>query len=175
MHPAAVMRPPTIPIPGGDLGILGFTIPRMLQLIRNARALPLVRGVSVRLAAGCHPEDQECREARIYAWVKKRIQFVPDPRRVELLHDPLAVLWTIRRQGWAAGDCDDIAVILASLLESVGIRTRLKVVATSPGPVRPFRHVFVESAQPDGSWRRLDPLGENFPEEAFTRTAVREV
>ena len=164
-----------IPIPRGDAGVLGRTVPKMLQLIRDGRAVPIVRGFAVRLVSQCAPQDQRCRQARIYRWVSRVIRFVPDPRRVELLHEPIALLYTVKRQGWAAGDCDDIAIILATLLESVGIRTRLKMVATAPGLIRPLRHVFVEAHQDDGSWLRLDPIGRQFPRSGFTRQVAREV
>lgn len=162
-------------IPGGDAGVLGATVPRMAALIRMGRIEPLIRGAAVRLVGGCRPTDDLCRQLKIYRFVKRHIRFVPDPRRVELLHTPLAMLYTIRVQGWAAGDCDDSAILLGALMEAVGVRTRIKVVAVEPGDVRPFRHVFIEARQSNGLWLRWDPLGERYPEHLFTRSAVREV
>jgi transglutaminase-like putative cysteine protease len=161
-------------IPGGDAGVLGATLPRMQALIRQARVNALVRGAAARIVGGCAPEDGACRVRRIYSWVKARIRFVPDPRRVELLHEPLAMLYTIRRQEWAAGDCDDMAILIAALLESIGTATRLRVVSIRGGDPPPLHHVFAE-AKVDGAWVRLDPLGERYASKLFTRSVALEV
>jgi len=162
-------------IPGGDAGVLSSTLPTLAALVRSARAQPEVRNAAAYLVAHCRGDDSLCRQARLYKWVKRNVRFVPDPRKVELIQEPRLLLASIARHGWAAGDCDDMTALLASLLEAVGTKTRLVVVATDPGPVRRLRHVYVEAQQTTGAWLRLDPLGERFPPAGFTRRIVVEV
>lgn len=52
-----------------------------------------------------------------------------------------------------AGDCDDMAVLLATLLESVGKPTRFVALAFDGGP---FSHVITETHLGSG-WIPLDP------------------
>lgn len=163
-------------IPSGERGVTGATLPRMAALIREARVLPMVRGIAARAASGCGPTDAACRVKRVYRWACAHMRFVPDTRGVELLHTAQALIATIRQAGVAPGDCDDYAILLASLLESVGTRTRLKAVSVEPPPVARLVHVFVEAHVPRvGGWVRLDPLGRQYRAEAFTRAVVQEV
>lgn len=50
----------------------------------------------------------------IQRWVQKNIRYVHDPKDAELVQTPEKTLQ------WTAGDCDDQAVLIASLLEAIG-------------------------------------------------------
>ena len=69
-----------------------------------------------------------------------------DINGVETLHEAQQVL----KQ--RSGDCDDKAILLASMLESIGIPTRFVAVGFRPNF---FSHVFVE-ARPYGDWIALE-------------------
>jgi transglutaminase-like putative cysteine protease len=73
----------------------------------------------------------------IHSWVQTNIQYVRDVRGVETLATPTKTL------EFGKGDCDDQAVLIASLLESIGHPTRF--VAIRLQPFGPFVHVFTET------------------------------
>lgn len=71
------------------------------------------------------------------------MRFVADPVRDELLHDPVLLLERIGRDGFATGDCDDVATLGATLGESVGLPARF-IVLGFDDPGAPFGHVYAE-------------------------------
>jgi transglutaminase-like putative cysteine protease len=73
----------------------------------------------------------------LHRYVQKRIQYVRDIRGVETIATPLVTIQS------GQGDCDDQAVLLAALLESIGHRTRF--VAIRQTTFGPFVHVFTEA------------------------------
>lgn len=101
-------------------------------MIAHARAL--VRGL--------RQKDVVSAIRRLHGWVRDHVQYLRDVRGVETLSTPLLLLE--QRQG----DCDDKALLLATLLETLGLPTRF--VALGFGPR--FSHVLVEVRLSSGWW-----------------------
>lgn len=79
-----------------------------------------------------------CQTKALYYFVRDQFDYVSDPIAYDYIKSPLESLYS------RGGDCDDAAVLLASMLEAVGIRTRLVFVP---------RHVYVEAYLVDApSW-----------------------
>jgi hypothetical protein len=94
------------------------------------------------------PAFDDFSEARaLYDWVRQNIRFTKDPVNKETLYPP-AELLKIR-----AGDCDDISMLLGTLLMAVGYPARLMTVAANGDE---FSHVYVEG-QINGEWIPMDP------------------
>jgi hypothetical protein len=82
--------------------------------------------------------------------VQRRVKFVPDIVDKETLR-PAAVIW---QQGF--GDCDDInAVLLPSLLMTVGFPTRLVTIACDSEDFSQFSHIYAET-EINGAWIPVD-------------------
>jgi hypothetical protein len=124
----------------------------MIRMVESGRADLGVNQTALRIirAAGVRQKDYAGEITALFRWVRDRIRYVKDPVAVELVHNARE---TIKRGG---GDCDDKAVALATLLQSVGHNTRFKVVATRPGD---FHHVLIEVSH-GGRWVPLDPTVE---------------
>lgn len=58
----------------------------------------------------------------LFHWVKRNIAYFPDPVDVEMLQTPPRTLQV------GTGDCDDQAILLATMLASCGFATRFKAV-----------------------------------------------
>ncbi len=87
--------------------------------------------------------------------------FVPDPVGQELLRTPTYLLEQINGVGHASGDCDDVAILGASLGMAVGLPARFVVLGFDPHA--PFSHVFTELYTSQG-WQELDTTApEQFP------------
>jgi hypothetical protein len=85
----------------------------------------------------------------LFEWMQQNVRYTKDPFRVELLHSARRLL-ELR-----AGDCDDMTILLGSMLESIGHPVRL--VVTGPNPLRPklFSHIYLEAFH-QGQWIPLD-------------------
>jgi transglutaminase-like putative cysteine protease len=123
-------------IPSGSLGTRA-TLREMAKLVRQYRKTIPIRELALGLlrnVPGHKNFKGQVQSLRDY--VHEYIQYVRDVNGVETLQTPTKTL------EYGQGDCDDQATLLASLLESVGFRTRfvaIKVDATGP-----FCHVYTE-------------------------------
>jgi transglutaminase-like putative cysteine protease len=86
---------------------------------------------------------------KLYYWTKQNIRYVADPREVETISTPAATL------KMRCGDCDDMAVLLASLLEGIGNTTRFVAYAFDSQDA-PYSHVVTEVKLAE-TWISLDP------------------
>ena len=90
----------------------------------------------------------------IRGWLADRWRFVADPKGLERVTTPHQLLLDFQRTATLAGDCDDVAVLAASMGLIAGLRSRYVAVGFE-GPTRPVRHVFAELATPLG-WVDMD-------------------
>jgi transglutaminase-like putative cysteine protease len=86
--------------------------------------------------------------------VRDSIYFLNDPAGTEWLQSPRATLDA------GAGDCDDRATLLASMLQSFGVRSRFKVIAVDRRRPGSFSHVYLVA---DVSGRQV-PLDPTYPD-----------
>lgn len=119
----------------------------MAALVRQYRTAPAVREAALSLVRDVPPKDYAGEVRAIFEWVRDHVRYTRDVRDVETVQTPQATLELEQ------GDCDDKTTLLAALLESVGVRTRLVAV----GMVRPgsYSHVYAE-AFVRGAWVALD-------------------
>lgn len=96
---------------------------------------------------GLRQKDYEGEARRLHAFVRDQVRYVKDTNGVELLHDPVTLLQI------GAGDCDDKAILLAALLESIGHTARFRAVAFEP---EAWAHVWVQDWL-GGRWLDLEP------------------
>jgi transglutaminase-like putative cysteine protease len=138
----------------------------MASLVRRRRDDRAIRDVALRVTEGCRPMDARCRMLRVLDYARRTLRYEMDPRGGELIHDPVDTIGRIGSMGVAAGDCDDGAVFISAMLESLGIRTRLAAVSARPD--RRLHHVAVEARDRSGFWIYLDPFLRD-PSVRFTR------
>lgn len=122
-------------IPEGKAGAIA-TMQQMAVLVRQAVrdnnqhirefALPLA------VAAGDFPSQARA----LQEWVKSNISYIRDPPDVELVQTPQ---YTLQHR---AGDCDDQAVLLASMLMATGHPARFVAVGFRN---QPLSHVMVQT------------------------------
>ncbi|RLE42921.1 hypothetical protein DRJ48_02320, partial [Candidatus Woesearchaeota archaeon] len=79
---------------------------------------PKIKAIANYIATeSCKTGGRICYAKALYNFVRDNIEYLNDPLRVEFIQVPELTLAT------GGGDCDDGAVLLASLLGSIGIRT----------------------------------------------------
>jgi hypothetical protein len=150
---APPLTPPHIylgPIPKGYPGTKR-TVEHIKALIRAGAKDFYVRqkAIDVLLERGVIPKDYREEIKALFEWVQQSVRYTKDPFRVEVLHSARRML-ELR-----AGDCDDMAILLGSMLEAIGHPVR--IVLVGPDPLRPrlFTHVYLE-AYDRGQWIPLD-------------------
>jgi transglutaminase-like putative cysteine protease len=144
------------------------TLSIMAKMIRANRDHPSIREMGARIAGACGPLDDVCRMQAVKRWVGSAMRYEKDPRGGDLLHDPVYLLAKIRSDGTVAGDCDDATILTSSLLETVGIPTRLTAISTRPD--RQLHHVAAEGKDSRGTWYWLDAFSSRTDLPPTTRT-----
>lgn len=79
----------------------------------------------------------------------------------ETLISPLRMLREIEVYGRTSGDCDDIAMLAASLLAVMGFAVRFKAIGQTPRGW--YSHVFVEYSIAGLGWKPFDPTIKGIP------------
>lgn len=135
----AELPPPTarlVNIPDGPAGVRR-TLKTMVAFTRKGKLSLNVRLAAVQILEQAHLQQRNRAGiiAALHAFVRDRIRYVNDIRGVETLQQPERTL-ELR-----AGDCDDKSILLASLLEALGYKTRFHAVGFKPGVLS---HVFPE-------------------------------
>ena len=148
--PGMPMAAASRPIPEGDAGTAA-TIEAMRQLIDEGKKDPVVHELAANILrqARVRAFDWPGEVRAIYAAVKRNVRFTRDIRGKETLHSAREI---IRLQ---IGDCDDFTILLCALLETVGVRTRIKTIAGDGRAPDTFTHVFPE-ALVNGKWIAVD-------------------
>lgn len=122
----------------------------MRALVRREYRDPIVASALRSILPLSTPISPETTAALIREWVDAHTTFVRDPANVELLISPVEQLTTIRTLGSTSGDCDDVALLAATLGLASGLRARFVVVGRST-----FEHVFTVVG--DGTrWWEID-------------------
>lgn len=108
----------------------------MRDLTRRSKKLLSIRELAQSITRSIASKDWRGEASAIQVFVRDKIRYVKDIRGVETLATPLVTLDT------GSGDCDDKAVLAASLLESIGHPTRFVAIGFAPDT---YQHVFAET------------------------------
>jgi hypothetical protein len=139
------------PLLAGDDGT-AQTVRAIRALVEQGKKDPRVNRTTggILRAARVAPYDDAAEVRAIFSWVLRNIRFTKDPEGKECLRPAATTLQ------WGFGDCDDInAILLPSMLGSVGYRTRVVTIASHPGAPEQFSHVYCE-VHLAGRWIPLD-------------------
>lgn len=125
------------------------TLLLMAGLVQKFKKNLKIRQLSLSLVQALQGKDWLGEIEALFEFVRQNIRYVQDINDVETLQWPTA---TLKLQ---AGDCDDMAVLLATMLETIGYVTRFVAIGFQFGN---FDHVYIEALVPDlEEWVPLDP------------------
>lgn len=109
-------------------------------------------------------KDWEGEIKAIFEFVKRIVRYTRDVDGVEYVKTPLRHLLEYQSYGVSYGDCDDMSLLLATLLRSAGYRTRFVIIRPPNVPVQAFTHIYVEALQPaTRKWVALDATMKDKP------------
>ena len=139
-------------IPAGAEGTRA-TLRIMRDLAREWKIHPRLRQLAKSIVQPCPPKNSKCEITRLHRFVSNKIRYVKDVADVETVQTPDL---TLRDK---CGDCDDQALLMASLLLSIGHPARFVAVGFQPGK---FAHVYTET--PIGpNWVAVETTEKGWP------------
>lgn len=125
---------------------------------------PLIRQLTAKVLQNVPERDWDAEVVAIFDFVRGNVRYTRDIDNIELFQKPVRTLQV------GIGDCDDLTILLASMLQSVGYPCLLEVVGVS-GDV--FEHIYLKVGVPPAGptkWIALDasrdePAGWEVPAE----------
>jgi hypothetical protein len=119
------------------------TVALMRDVARNRAHHDLVRAKALKILKTYNVSSQNhiAEALAIGDFVKNNVTYRRDPDDQEYLQDPLTMIENLSRNV-ANGDCDDMSLLIATLLLSVGARPFFRCVKYSP-KVNYFEHIYV--------------------------------
>lgn len=135
------------------------TLEVMATAAREAAMTEAMRDKMIDLLQGLNPSTYRDYIQDVDTFIRSNVLLINEAEEV-VIH-PLRMLGDIER-GKAAGDCDDVSALAASLLYCAGFRARFK--AVFPHAEGFYQHVFVEYRRDESEpWRPLDVTIDHIP------------
>lgn len=131
------------------------TLAKMRSMARADASKPTVRAIAASIISEASDQDGTLHARLIRMWLENHTIFVRDPSTGEALYSPEATAQEIQRNKVAHLDCEDVAMLAASLGMSIGLIARYTVLAFEKNG--PFAHVYADLAdQRRGVWIEQD-------------------
>lgn len=164
---------PTVPLKFKEVRVNGINerVARIWQQLqtgpRDPKVYSLARSVLSRKCGGewCVPERDALGEVKaLFHEVRSRVRYTYDPLWYDAFQTPGKTL-ELR-----TADCDDSVSLLGAMLNTIGYRTRMRVVHTKGFST--WNHIYLMCQLPKGEWMALDttvdkPPGWQVPEESM--------
>lgn len=120
--------------------------------INVGKRSPSVRQIAAGVVKKVPSREWKQEAVALFEWTRKNIRYTLDPNGVELFQSADRSL----QEG--IGDCDDQVIVLCSLLQCVGIPTRLRIIGLKGR--KEFSHIYTLAGLPPEKpqiWMPLDP------------------
>lgn len=127
------------PQSGGEQGVRQ-TLAKMAELANGSALDPAIRDQAALAIAGCPRGMKPCHVQAILQWVHRKVRYVADPTKHELLHDPRLLARAVALGKYVYGDCDDMSMYIGAMLLSVGLHPSFRAVGYNH---KPLSHVYV--------------------------------
>lgn len=108
------------------------TIAAMRAIVHHAARSPKVHQVASVLAARTAPKDVAAQLAGLDGFIRECVQFKPDTMGLEVLRHPDQLLSEIAANGRTSCDCDDVAMLGASVCRVLGVKPAFITVGHEP-------------------------------------------
>jgi hypothetical protein len=117
------------------------TVEIMQKVAHERKSHPLVRQLALLILKEANVMSQNYVDEAlaIGRFVQSRVRYVRDIDGIEQLHDPVTMIDQIKK-GNSQGDCDDMSLLIATLLLSIGHQPYYTIVKYNPGP---WAHIYV--------------------------------
>jgi len=130
------------------------TLKVMTRLVNDSLLDPNVREYVKGIVKYANPRNNVELAQTINDWLAEHFMFLRDPSGIELLHTPAYTLGQIQKIGYFQADCDDFAILAASMVKAVGMPATF-VVLEFPQGRGEFGHVYT-IAKVNQKWYPFD-------------------
>lgn len=154
---ASVAIDPAPPITLGAFSGAHDTIALMRQLCLGPRGerSTLVRGIAEQCVRHLQPKAYLSEILAVRNWASKHLRYANDPVGTEWVKDPQRMAEEVGAHGVCPADCDEIALMIATLARQLGREAEFVVVGFGKG----WQHVFARVKEPkSGQWVVCDPV-----------------
>jgi len=110
--------------------------------------------------------------SRVASFVLDRVTYVADPRGAEYVRSPVKLIREYCERGFAQGDCDDMALLTASLMTALGFKVRIVAVKINNSDY--YNHV-LNQVMVRGQWKWFDGCNKNYPNKPWEDYIVKDV
>lgn len=126
-----------------EQGLAGIwqTMYLMRDIVYRSIRERIIKDTAVNLIRNIEPTKYLEQVKKIFSFIRKKVKYVKDYFGIEEIQYPSRLLSNILKKGYAYGDCDDMAILVASMLYSIGLKTRFCVIATKP---KVYNHIRTE-------------------------------
>jgi hypothetical protein len=135
------------------------TLRKMIEAAQGDRGerSMVVRGLLDQIVGGLLPKDYAGEIVAVRNWVAEYVRYQNDPTHVELVKDPQTMCEEYLTNGYAVGDCDDMATLIGCFHLHLGRDAQACAVGfAEPGH---FSHVFERCKEPrTNKWIICDPV-----------------
>jgi hypothetical protein len=132
--------------------IVSESLRRMQRGVTHGKRAFSVRQLIGQIIAPCATKDYYCYAKALYEYCRDRIKYTFDPVGVELIEAPERILFESR-----IADCDSIVVVLATLVEAIGLPARYVTIRADLQRPNEYSHVYLEINIPGKGWVGADP------------------
>jgi transglutaminase-like putative cysteine protease len=116
-----------------------------------------VRGAVEYCIRGLQPKDYLSEILAVRNFVGEKVKYANDPIALEMVKDPQRLIEEISKHGVAVGDCDDCALLSATMFRQLG--REAEFVTVGFGAPNNFSHVFTRVKEPkSGRWVAVDTV-----------------
>lgn len=152
---------------GGKVVIAPFkgapqTVQSIITAALGAQTHLQVRELAERICRELRSKDYLSEALAIYHYVVANSRYTRDPTTIELVKAPYRIIDAMLGGERPLIDCDDMTVLIATLLLSLGHRVRIVTAAFEDQYYkgeRQYSHVFVQAYEPKSrTWYTLDPV-----------------
>jgi len=130
------------------------TLRIMSSIVNESLLDPYVREYTKQVVQYANPRNNLELATTINNFLSDHFQFIRDPSGIELLHTPRYMIEKIAKGYLFQADCDDFAILAASMAKAVGMPATF-VVYAFPQSKGEFAHVFTISKVSD-KWYPYD-------------------
>lgn len=159
------------------------TIQIMKRVARERSGHPFIRALALKILENDRVESQNHVDEALALgdFVKRNVIYRRDPDEIEQVQDPIKIATDINENGRAYGDCDDMALFLATLLLSVGARPLFRAIRYDNN-AEYYNHIYVvvydcNYGQPEerivlDAIMKRNPIGYEVPHESGTEYEI---
>jgi len=153
-------------VPDGFHGNIA-TIKMMIKIAREKSGSNIVRQLAIKILNDAQTKSHNHLDeaVAIGQWVRDNVAYMKDPHGIELLQDPLLIIEKAEKRE-ARGDCDDMALLCATLLLSIGVQPYFRAVRWKDKKGN-FNHIYVmvceKNYKDKPNWLALDCIIKDRP------------